>query len=182
MKHAIVFGGTGMLAGATKWLMKSTNHISVIGRNKHRLEQLYPDHDNSDLRLVTLDYKDNEALSHFLRQTIQTYGPVNLVVSWIHNVAPDAIPIILEEMNHYQKDQWRFVHIKGSSHDLSSIQAQITVSKNCLYRDVQLGFKIEENVSRWLTHEEISKGVISAIHHDKKNTVVGTLQPWRKRP
>ncbi|MBB6451404.1 NAD(P)-dependent dehydrogenase (short-subunit alcohol dehydrogenase family) [Geomicrobium halophilum] len=118
MKHAIVFGGTGMLAGATKWLIDNADHISVIGRNKHRLEQLYPDHDNVDLRLVTLDYKDNEALSHFLRQTIQTYGPIDLIVSWIHSVAPDAIPIIFDELTH-QKRPWLFFHIKGSSDDLS---------------------------------------------------------------
>lgn len=182
MKHAIVFGGTGMLAGATKWIIESTEQISVIGRNKRRLEQLYPDHDNSDIRLITLDYKDNEALTNFLRQTIQTYGPIDLVVSWIHNAVPDAIPIILAEINHHQKDPWRFVHIKGSSQDLPSIQSQITVPKNCLYRDVRLGFKFEENVARWLTHAEISNGVISAIHHDKKRTVVGTLHPWSKIP
>ncbi|QQK75567.1 short-chain dehydrogenase [Salicibibacter cibarius] len=181
MKHAIVFGGTGMLAGATKWLIETTDHISIIGRNKHKLEQLYSDHDNSDLRLVTLDYKDNEALRHFMRQTIQTYGPIDLVVSWIHSVAPDAIPIILDELTH-QEHQWRFVHIKGSSHDLSSILAEIPVPRNCRYCDVQLGFKVEANVSRWLTHKEISNGVISAIHYDKKKTVVGILYPWSKRP
>ncbi|SDI80164.1 hypothetical protein [Natribacillus halophilus] len=181
MKHAIVFGGTGMLAGATKWLINNADHISVIGRNKHRLEQLYPGHDNSDLRLVALDYKDNEALSHFLRKTIQTYGPIDLIVSWIHSIASDAIPIILDELTH-QKRPWRFFHIKGSSDDLPSILGEYTVPWNCLYRDVQLGFKIEEDVSRWLTHEEISNGVISAIHYDKKQTIVGTLYPWSTRP
>lgn len=181
MKHVIVFGGTGMLAGATKWLIENTDHISVVGRNKHRLERLHPRYDKGNFRLITLDYKDNEALREFLHQTIQKYGPVDLVVSWIHSDAPDAIPIIFEELNH-RKHRWRFVHIKGSSHDLSSIQTEITVPRNCLYCDVQLGFTVEGNVSRWLTHEEISNGVISAIHHDKKKTVVGTLHPWSKRP
>lgn len=181
MKHVIIFGGTGMLAGATKWLIENAEQISVVGRNKQRLEQLRPEYDNSNFQPVILDYKDSEALREFLQRTIQTYGPVDLVVSWIHSVAPDAIPIILGELQH-QKNPWRLVHIKGSSHDLSAISNEITVPKNCLYCDVQLGFKAEGSVSRWLTHEEISNGVISAIYHNKRRTVVGTLHPWSKRP
>jgi hypothetical protein len=41
---------------------------------------------------------------------------------------------------------------------------------------------MEGDVSRWLTHEEISKGIISAIHQDRKKTIIGTLYPWDKRP
>ncbi|MGN8646749.1 short-chain dehydrogenase [Gracilibacillus sp. HCP3S3_G5_1] len=181
MKHVIIFGGTGMLAGATKWLIENAEHTSVVGRNKQRLERLRPKHANSNLQLITLDYKDSEALREFLRRTIQAYGPIDLVVSWIHSVAPDAIPIILGELQH-QKSPWRLVHIKGSSRDLSAISKEITVPKNCLYCEVQLGFKIEGSTSRWLTHKEISNGVISAIYHNKRKAVIGTLHPWSKRP
>ncbi|GAB2538665.1 Rossmann-fold NAD(P)-binding domain-containing protein [Gracilibacillus alcaliphilus] len=181
MTHALVFGGTGMLAGATKWLIENAEHVSVVGRNKYKLEQLRPEYTNNNFQLVTLDYKDSKALREFLQQTIRVYGPVDLVVSWIHSTSPDAIPLILGELQH-QKNPWRFIHIKGSSHNLSGITNEITVPNNCVYGDVQLGFKIEGSTSRWLTHEEISNGVISAIRHNKRKTVIGTLHPWSKRP
>ncbi|WP_152658319.1 short-chain dehydrogenase [Oceanobacillus sp. CFH 90083] len=181
MKHVIIFGGTGMLAGATKWLAENAEHISIVGRNKYRLERLRPEHVKNNFELVTLDYRDNVALKEFLQRTIQTYGPVDLVVSWIHSVAPDALSIIFGELQQ-QKKPWQLVHIKGSSHDLSAITDEITVPKNCLYCDVQLGFKMEGSFSRWLTHEEISNGVISSIYYNKRKTVIGTLHPWSKRP
>jgi hypothetical protein len=182
MKHVIIFGGTGMLANASKWLIENTDRISIVGRNRHKLNQLRSERDHSDLHLVTLDYKNSEDLTRFLRKTIQRYGPVDLVVSWIHSVAPNAIPVIFNEINHHQESHWRFIHIKGSSHDLSTIKTEITVPENCLYRAVLLGFKNEDGVSRWLTHEEISNGVISAIYYDRKKTIVGMLNPWKERP
>jgi hypothetical protein len=182
MEHALIVGGTGMISGVSKWLIKTVKYVSVVGRNKQRLQRLHPGDDKTGFQPVSLDYKDTEDLRKFLRQSIQKNGPVDIVVSWIHSDAPDAIPAIFEEINHCQQEQWRFVHIKGSSRDLPAIQSQITVPINCLYRDVQLGFKMEGDVSRWLTHEEISKGIISAIQHDRKKTIVGTLSPWEKRP
>ncbi|MED4701280.1 hypothetical protein P9436_19755 [Lysinibacillus capsici] len=41
---------------------------------------------------------------------------------------------------------------------------------------------MEEGHARWLTHEEISQGVIVAIQQDPPIHIVGTLQPWAKRP
>jgi hypothetical protein len=45
-----------------------------------------------------------------------------------------------------------------------------------------LGFKIEDNSSRWLTNDEISSGVIEAITNDEEEKIVGIVSPWDKRP
>jgi hypothetical protein len=45
-----------------------------------------------------------------------------------------------------------------------------------------LGFVLEGNHSRWLTHAEISGGVIHSIQTQSKRHVVGTLTPWYRRP
>jgi len=39
---------------------------------------------------------------------------------------------------------------------------------------------MEEGHARWLTHEEISQGVIVAIQQDPPIHIIGTLQPWEK--
>ncbi len=38
------------------------------------------------------------------------------------------------------------------------------------------------NRSRWLTHEEISKGVIDAINNPKGRYIIGQIEPWGQRP
>ncbi|EYB66832.1 hypothetical protein DEIPH_ctg066orf0014 [Deinococcus phoenicis] len=49
-------------------------------------------------------------------------------------------------------------------------------------REVILGFVVEGNGSRWLTDEEISAGVLHALHHDLKRHVIGGVEPWSARP
>jgi hypothetical protein len=56
------------------------------------------------------------------------------------------------------------------------------MADHCLRHYVQLGFIIENGHSRWLTHEEISAGVIQAICTKKPVTQVGLLEPWEMRP
>lgn len=182
MKNVVVFGGTGMLAETTKWLIDNAEQVSVSGRNIEKMIQLDPDDKNSNTRFVKLDYSDSDILREYLSQTIRLTGPIDLVVSWIHSGANDAVSVVLEEIHQRQSSEWRFIHIKGSSHDLSAIQREITMPENSLYREVQLGFKNERGVSRWLTNEEISSGVISAIKNDERKTVIGVVHPWEQRP
>ena len=53
---------------------------------------------------------------------------------------------------------------------------------NVAYRQVILGFQIEGERSRWLTHGEISQGVLQAIADDAEYHVVGVVRPWERRP
>ena len=36
--------------------------------------------------------------------------------------------------------------------------------------------------SRWLTHDEISQGVLDAIQVGEDVAIIGTVQPWEERP
>src|SRR5690606_3732421 len=51
-----------------------------------------------------------------------------------------------------------------------------------LYREVIRGFVIDAGRSRWLTHREISQGVLEAIRADRPRSIVGTVTPWPARP
>ena len=53
---------------------------------------------------------------------------------------------------------------------------------NIQYRQVILGFVIEGGRSRWLTHAEISGGVLDAVRNDRLFSIVGTVEPWSLRP
>lgn len=45
-----------------------------------------------------------------------------------------------------------------------------------------LGFRVEDDGSRWLTHEEISEGILAAIADPQPVQVIGTVTPWERRP
>ncbi len=53
---------------------------------------------------------------------------------------------------------------------------------NIIYRKIILGFILEDDKSRWLNNAEISNGLIDAITLEKDAYVVGTVEPWEKRP
>ncbi|MGY0691843.1 short-chain dehydrogenase [Virgibacillus sp. FSP13] len=175
-------GGTGMLRDVSKWIIQQCNHTSVIARNREKLNLLQTVCSASNVDPVSLDYKNTGALKRHIQNQIASYGAIDTVVAWLHGDAPQAIPALLDEISSRQKVAYKFFHIKGSSYHLKSIQSQISTPKNCHYRDIQLGFVVEGDTSRWLIHKEIAEGVITAIKQDRKRMVVGQLEPWERRP
>lgn len=181
MKHVLIIGGTGMLREMSSWVIKQANKTMLIGRNKEKLEQTVPSGYEHKVHYQFIDYRDTLKLQEGIQHALEVHGAFDYVIAWIHSSAPKALPVIFNELNHLE-EKWRLFHIKGSSTNVNAIKQKIEIPKNCLYRDVQLGFKIEENRSRWLTHHEISRGVIEAINLDREKTIVGVLEPWERRP
>lgn len=181
-KHALVVGGTGMLAGVSLWLVEQGYHVSIIGRNKGRLERLKEQaapHSGS-MTPLAVDYCEGHALSDAIEQTIQRNGPIECVVSWIHATAPTALSTIDLIVSRYAKGEWQLFHVRSSTASISKTPAK--VSAKCDYHQIFLGFVLCAHGSRWLTHDEIVSGVISAIENGQTETVVGTLEPWERRP
>lgn len=181
-KHALVVGGTGMLSGVSLWLVRQGYHVSVIGRSKTRLarltEQAAPR--SGGITPLSVDYRDEQSLKNEVEKTIQTNGPIELVVSWIHSTAPQAPTIIDDVVSRHSHGEWRLFHVRSSTSYISRTPAK--TSDTCRYRQVFLGFVLTEGGSRWLTDDEIASGVISAIEQDRTETIVGTLEPWDRRP
>lgn len=183
MTNALIIGGTGMLGGATEWLTEHVDHTTVIARNQTKFQRLQEKLAHPEkLTFLPINYQNNELLKNHIQEMIVKNGPISIVVSWIHSTAPEALPTIITTIDSLQTKRWSLYHVTGSSADLSKIKQRLTVPETCDYLQVQLGFIIEQNRSRWLTHQEISNGVIEAIKHKNKVTVVGTLEPWEQRP
>ncbi|MDQ0205709.1 Rossmann-fold NAD(P)-binding domain-containing protein [Alkalicoccobacillus murimartini] len=184
MNHVLILGGTGMLLKATKWLDEKADSTVVYGRQIHKDPWLLQRSNQDDGFIFSeLDYKDIGHLKASIREAISANGPVDYVVAWIHGTEPNALHTILAELNMLQNEQYRLFHIKGSaSKDPKGIQNKMNIPENCLYRDVILGFCIEGQQSRWLTHAEISAGVIEAIEFDAQTKVIGTVTPWERKP
>lgn len=180
MRNAVVIGGTGMLAAATRWIMRHAEHVTIIGRSQNRLARIHEAEGAERATVVPLDYRNSTDLRVCLQEAARTHGPIDLVVAWIHSTAPDAIAVIAEEVGR-PAAVWRFIHVKGSASDLAAIRAEVQMPHGCAYRQVMLGYQADAGRSRWLTHQEVSDGVIRAIVEDSDVTV-GQLEPWSARP
>lgn len=180
-KHALVVGGTGMLAGASLWLADQGYHLSVVARNSQRMESLMQKTGSGSLTPLYVDYREEDVLREELQKTIEKNGPVQVVVAWIHTIGKNALQIIADTVSE-NKEPCVLYHVLGSSSDLRQIKQKAMLPGKCDYRQIQLGFILEGNISRWLTDTEISNGVIEAIQNDTEVYVVGVLEPWEKRP
>ncbi|WP_026690252.1 SDR family NAD(P)-dependent oxidoreductase [Alteribacter aurantiacus] len=183
MTHALIVGGTGMLKEVSLWLNDERFHVSVIGRRKERLLEL-ENHLSFPTKYTPLpvDYIDEQNFRKALNEAQQQNGPVDMLVAWVHGKDPQAIQTLVEVIGRDRTDAWTFVHVLGSSSNLESLKEWVNVPSICMYRQVKLGFVIEGDTSRWLTHHEISRGVIEAIEGTEREYVIGYTDPWERRP
>ena len=60
--------------------------------------------------------------------------------------------------------------------------AEFAAGRRLPETDLALGFQLEGERSRWLTHEEISSGIIEALERQASRSIVGVVEPWEMRP
>lgn len=177
--HALVVGGTGMLREATLTLAQRCTAVSAVARRAASVADTWP-----GINPLPLDYHDAAALAQALRRAVGHYGPIQLAVCWIHSSAPEALQTVAAELGR-SGEPCRLFHVRGSAAaDPTRLPrpALDELPPTVSYRQVILGFQIEGNRSRWLTHREISQGVLQAIEDDAEYRVVGVVRPWEMRP
>lgn len=171
MKHALVIGGSGMLAGTVLWLAEVGYHVSIIGRDAEKMSRL-TEQASARLSAILVDYRDELRLKEALRRSIAIHEDFDLVVAWIHSDAADALPCMLSAL-HEGTDVF---HVLGSRANSSDVKNGLTIPEVVRYHQVQLGYQVEKGERRWLTHEEIAGGVVEAIHGNKTYHVVGMIE------
>lgn len=179
MSHALIIGGNGMLKEASIWLASKYDYVTVIGRSKKKMKFLIDQCKN--INPLYLDYHNTNHLKLRIEEQIRKLGDIDLVVAWVHSTAPDTLSTIINMVSK-QNNNWNLVHILGSRSNLETIKKNISISENCTYSQVQLGFVRENNKTRWLTNTEISSGVIKAISQKDAKYIVGMIEPWEQRP
>ncbi|GAA5512637.1 hypothetical protein Dcar01_01354 [Deinococcus carri] len=167
--RTLVVGGTGMLAGVVRALLEEGDEVTVLARRPERLQ-------DTRAHLLPLDYRDTEALERALAQA----GPFDRAVVWIHGTAPEA-PFVVAR--HVRGPYW---HLLGSAAAnparMGSRRRERFAALHHDYRELILGFVLAGESSRWLTHEEISGGVLHALRHHLNRQVIGVVDPWERRP
>lgn len=163
----LTIGMTGMLAGATRTLADQ-GPVWVVARHASQFCQACQ---HPNLTPIDGDYNDPR-----LTDRIPVSG-IHTIIAWIHGSDWSFLERAVERCQ-----ARRVLHICGSSSADPSTPIQRPNLGHADYYRVILGFVIENNRSRWLTHEEISSGVLAAVRNDAPETVVGTVEPWAARP
>lgn len=152
-------GTTGMLAPLTRALLKQGARVHAIARTQHSLDGLAQGLSEPQThRLVTTacDYRDAEGFAQAL-DAIQ--GPITHCVCWVHT--PAEVPMRTVVGRFPDTD---ILRVLGSTTEAPS---------NMPYRIVRLGAMAQGGARRWLTHDEISRGVYDALVSERANSHVG---------
>ena len=160
--HALVVGGTGMLARLTRALAERGHRVTSLSRRG----TLPVDGSSSNSLLqtrvstVALDYRVSAALTEALACAVAERGPLELAVCWVHTDGPEVPALVAEAL----APGARLLQVFGTRHwPLADVPLHVA------YRQVLLG----SVGGRWLTHDEISTGVLEAIDADHPLRVVG---------
>jgi hypothetical protein len=174
--HALVVGGSGMLAGLCRRLAAEAWQVTVVGRDGAKLARATA----GDPRLTPLsvDYEDLTALAAALEAAVAARGPIVLAVCWIRSWAPQS----LLAAAHTVAAGGRLFHVVGSQASGASAAAagRLECRPDLRYRRVELGAVRTGAHERWLTHEEISDGVHEAIRSDRPYHLIG-VRPRKPR-
>lgn len=188
-KHVLVVGGTGMLKKAVLELASQNNMVSVIARDKNRLQLLKEENPNL-INPIRVNYGETAGFAQSVQQAVSQFGAISTAIIWMHQYyAGTANHSFIELMKllNTGNTPCRIYHIKADAQrepaDWTTPGLEIIQSNpNLLYREILLGYIQEEPYNRWLTDPEIHAGLMKAIETDEPRTIVGTITPWDDRP
>jgi hypothetical protein len=148
-----------MLAGVGRALARDGWQVTVIGRDSAKLVRATAGDDR--LHPVIVDYEDIERFAAALDEAIEAFGPVQVAVCWIRSWAPRSLLAAATAV----APGGRLFHVVGTqaSDASDSAAAELEHRDSLSYRRVQLGSTGAGRDRRWLTDDEISAAVYTAV-------------------
>lgn len=175
--HTLIIGGTGMLFEASVQLAAQSHRLTCVARTRAslaRLKAALPG-DHGKHHMLTLDWAQPQAFVAGITAHIHATEAPDLVVAWVHDE-----PLGLQVASALGGSPLKFFHVLGSAaanpaRMAARWQARAQFPPHVAYCQVVLGAVSQGGHSRWLTHAEISAGVLHAVQAQQGLFVVGTL-------
>jgi hypothetical protein len=167
--HALVVGGSGMLAGLCVSLAAAGREVTVVGRDPGKLDRIA----RRDPRIhpLSVDYEDVPAFTDALHDVVAERGPITLAVCWIRSWAPQSLLAAADAV----APGGRLFHVLGSQRsDVTEAIEALRRREDLRYRQVQLGEVVSGESRRWLSNDEIADGVAAAVEADLPSFLVST--------
>jgi hypothetical protein len=172
-RHALVVGGTGMLADATRFVRAQSARMTLVARRAEAADLT-----RSPDEACPVDWRDFAAFWKALSPRIRARRP-DLALLWMHASGERALHWLLAQLVTHPV---LIVHVLGSSSGdpracNESLKAILSSDPSVQYVTVVLGSKaLPGGRRRWLTNAEISAGAIEAIQTGR-DVVVGEIVP-----
>jgi hypothetical protein len=173
--HAVVVGGSGMLAELSRNLLDISEQVTVMARNESRVRAIA-----RGIQPFICDYTDEVAFN----TALSSLEKPDLVVAWLHG----KLPAQRRALAHCLHPKGCLIQVLGSAHGDPSRPDRLEAMRaaadglGIAYQAVVLGYVVEGKTSRWLTDRDISQGVFSAVQSGASLSIVGTVSPWEARP
>lgn len=185
---ALVVGGTGMLAGVVRGLVRAGCRTGVVARDGSRIRGLAAEAGNAgNVFAVAADYTRPDTLAAALDEALAPDERIATAVLWVHG---SHRPVVHELVVDRLSADALVVDVLGSaaldpSHELAPTSPTAHVGSGRTYRTAVLGFTDGPAGPRWLTHQEISDGLLTAVGDGRtgpRTHIVGRVEPWSDRP
>lgn len=185
-RTALVLGGTGMLQGCAEELLERGWRVVLpcrrakpeMGQAARAAMRRRGHTPTGDSCWVAADWARADELAERVRAELDR--PVDLLVAWVHASYREAV---LKAVEPLLAPTAPVVEV----HDIGAINPTRGVPDPLLEghptQQVVLGFVRHSDRTRWLTHEEISEGVMQAVHRaleGKQSSVhqLGEVDTW----
>jgi hypothetical protein len=168
MSKAFIVGGTGMLAAASARFAGAYGDVFLAARDPAPLAE------KTGAMALPFDWSDKKNATAVLKSLAEG-PPFDLVVSWLHDDGLWCVPF-LEAL---PKKNGRSIRVHGSAagDPGKGLTTDPAPRDGIVRQNVVLGWVSEGTGRRWLTHEEISRGVMKAFETPRELAfVVGTLR------
>ena len=154
-RRALVLGGTGMLAGVAAALLDDGWHVVLPSRRRPST----PAADGRAQQWVKADWTEPAVLADTAAEALG--GPADLLVAWVHRGVRVSV---LRAVAPLLADGAPVVEVHGSASANPLGGCPDPVLPNHPTQQVVLGYVRHAGRTRWLTHEEVSAGVLDAVH------------------
>ena len=183
MTTTLLIGTTGMLKAAAAHAVARSKKAVVLSRHA---EDFSLGSDTLDVKLtrISQSYEDSAAFI----DAVAAHAPYDLALTWIR---PQA-EILRAAIDGMIAPGGRLVEVMGSRSILLGENGEASIAErraqalalqpDITYSQVILGFMLEGDGSRWLTHDEISSAAIAQMERPQPRLVAGVLEPWERRP
>lgn len=177
--HILTLGCTGMLAGAVKELARRGCDVSLLSRRPGRLisKRMHP---------FPCDWQDVASVLAATSKAVDALDQPRQALVWCHD---KYVAYALARALAPGGETVDYFHVLGSG--VSDPARPDRLNRlNDIYKAIQgidwhaicLGFVIEDETSRWLTHSEICHGVLKMMTNPAAQHVIGTTRPWSAKP
>ena len=153
-RRALVLGGTGMLAGVAAALLDDGWQVVLPSRRRPAAPT-----NGHAASWVKADWTEPAALVATVSEALD--GPVDLLVAWVHR---EVRVSVLRAVAPLLADGAPVVEVHGSASANPLGGCPDPVLPDHPTQQVVLGYVRHAGRTRWLTHDEVSAGVLDAVH------------------